>query len=146
MNQLYDEAMAPIGLTAAQGRLLGEIDRMAAAKGEGPALQVLAGLLGVQISALTHALRPLVRDGLVKVRIDAHDRRTKHAVLTALGSERLGRAVALWQEANARVEAVLGPSAEMLRELAEQVSSEAFLEAYRAGKRIPAQCDKKGPA
>ncbi|BCH17549.1 MULTISPECIES: MarR family transcriptional regulator [unclassified Mesorhizobium] len=64
-------ALVPTGLTSTQTLLLGQIDGLAAAYGEdGPTLQVLADRLAIQISALTHALRPLVRDGLVEVRHD----------------------------------------------------------------------------
>ena len=38
--------------------------------------------LAISISAVTHAMRPLVRDGLVRLQPDARDRRTKHAGLT----------------------------------------------------------------
>jgi DNA-binding MarR family transcriptional regulator len=82
LGRLYDEAVAPSGINATQAGLLAQIagDR----RPEGPTLQDLAERLGIQISALTHALRPLVRDGLVEVRQDAHDKRTKHGVLTPL--------------------------------------------------------------
>ena len=99
-------------------------------------LQSTAERLGIQISALTHALKPLLRDGLVKVRQDDEDKRTKHAILTAAGKARLKEAIRLWAEAYNRVEAVLGPgSAQMLRALADNVSSEAFLESYKAKQR-----------
>ena len=136
LGQLYDEALAPIGLTSPQALLLSQIDALAAAEGgEGPTLQVLASRLAIQISALTHALRPLVRDGLVEVRRDAHDRRTKHAVLTSLGEVRLKEMYRLWTEANRRIEAALGvDSTERLRTLADKVASQNFLDTYTASK------------
>jgi DNA-binding MarR family transcriptional regulator len=97
----------------------------------------LAERLAIRISALTHALRPLVRDGLVDLRPDAHDKRTKHAALTRLGRNRLDDGIMLWATANRRVEAVLGStSARMLRALADQVSSKEFLDAYKSGRAI----------
>lgn len=134
LGQLYDDAMGPAGLKATQAAMLSNIEEFAAqSPHEGPTLQVLAERLGVQISALTHALKPLLRDGLVKVRQDDDDRRTKHAILTAAGKARLKEALRLWAEANNRVETVLGPStAQTLRALADNVSSEAFLESYKA--------------
>src|SRR5206468_3414337 len=100
---------------------------------QGPTLQDLATRLAIQLSALTHALRPLVRDGIVELRQDAQDRRTKRGVLTPLGKTRLSEAMVLWAAANDRVEAVLGPaSAASLRALADQVASDAFLAAYRS--------------
>ncbi len=137
LGQLYDDAMGPAGLKATQAAMLSSIEEFSAqSPHKGPTLQILAERLGVQISALTHALKPLLRDGLVKVRQDDVDRRTKHAILTAAGKARLKEAIRLWAEANNRVEAVLGPgSAQMLRALADNVSSEAFLESYKAKQR-----------
>ncbi|MER8865556.1 MarR family winged helix-turn-helix transcriptional regulator [Mesorhizobium sp. M0751] len=137
LGQLYDEALVPTGLTSTQTLLLGQIDGLGAIYGEdGPTLQVLAGRLAIQISALTHALRPLVRNGLVEVRQDVHDRRTKHAVLTPLGKTRYQQAFVVWVEANQRVEAILGTAAaEKLRSLADDVASQDFLDAYVSGAK-----------
>ena len=133
LGQLYDEALAPLELKATQLALIAEIDKLMGADQQGPALQDLAARLAIQLSALTHALRPLVRDGFVELRPDAKDRRTKHGVLTPLGKARLSDAVVRWAAANDRVEAVLGPaSAASLRALADQVASDAFLAAYKA--------------
>src|SRR5258708_4556318 len=132
LGQLYDEALAPIGLKATQAGLLAQIGGLARGQ-EGPTLQDLAERLAIGISALTHALRPLVRDGLVVLRQDAHDRRTKRGILSRLGKARLREAFVLWSAANRRVETVLGPaSAEKLRSLADQVASQEFLDAYTA--------------
>lgn len=132
LGQLYDEALAPLDLKATQIGLIAEIERFSASGSEqGPTLQDLAARLAIQISALTHALRPLVRDGLVELRQDAEDRRTKHGVLTRLGKKRLSEALVLWAEANSRVEDVLGrDSAATLRALADEVASDEFLAAY----------------
>ncbi len=138
LGQLYDDAMGPAGLKATQAAMLAKIEEFSAnAPHEGPTLQMLAERLGVQISALTHAMKPLLRDGLVKVRQDDEDKRTKHAVLTAAGKARLKEAIRLWAAVNNRVEAMLGPgSAQTLRALADSVSSEAFLQSYKANKRL----------
>jgi DNA-binding MarR family transcriptional regulator len=139
LGQLYDEAVAPSGLKATQVGLLAQIVASPAEEGHegnqpqpGPTLQALAERVVVSISALTHALRPLVRDGLVALSQDARDGRTKRAALTPLGLARLKEALVLWAEANQRVETVLGGSAAGLRALADEVSSEAFLDAYQA--------------
>ncbi len=137
LGHLYDEAIAPAGLKATQFSLLVQIDRSGGH--DGPTLQALAERLAIRISAMTHALRPLVRDGLVELRPDAHDRRTKHALLTDAGRKRLEAASALWAAANHRVETVLGPDAAgMLRELADRVASEEFRQAYAAGRQLEA--------
>ena len=140
LGNLYDDALAPTGLKATQMGLMVEIARLAAADGgRPPTLQELATRLAIQISALTHALRPLVRDGLVVLKPDDEDRRTKRGVLTAAGLARLNEAVAHWAAVNQRVETVLGPdAAAALRALADQVSSNEFLEAFSQAPSTPA--------
>ncbi|MFL9911102.1 MarR family winged helix-turn-helix transcriptional regulator [Paraburkholderia sp. RL17-337-BIB-A] len=132
LGNLYDDALAPSGLKATQVGLLSEIQRWAAANdGQAPTLQDLAGKLAIQISALTHALRPLVRDGLVELQPDEEDRRTKRGALTTVGEARLSEAIEHWAMANQRVESVLGAdSAATLRALADLVASDEFLAAY----------------
>ena len=132
LTQLYDDALAPAGLTSAQALLVAQIHELrAASQGQAPSLQTLARRLGIQISALTHALRPLVREGLVAVEPDSADRRTKRAVLTAAGVEQTQRMYALWAATNRRIQNVLGAGAtEQLRLLADQVGSPAFRDAY----------------
>ncbi len=133
LGQLYDEALAPLDIKATQLALMSEIDKLMGADQQGPTLQELADRLAIQLSAVTHALKPLVRDGIVEVRLDAKDRRTKHGVLTALGETRLSEAVVRWASANDKVEAILGSTlAANLRDLANRVASDAFLVAYRA--------------
>ncbi|GAB7536635.1 MarR family winged helix-turn-helix transcriptional regulator [Burkholderia sp. 22PA0099] len=132
LGNLYDDAMAPSGLKSTQAGLLAEVERITQRNGnQPPTLQDLADQLAVQISAVTHALRPLIRDGLVALRPDAQDRRVKRVTLTADGQARLQVAFEHWREANERVETVLGTAdAVMLRRLADQVSSDTFLAAY----------------
>ena len=136
LGNLYDDALESAGLKSTQFGLMVEIARLVAAgDGLAPTLQELAARLAIQISALTHAMRPLVRAGLVVLTPDASDRRTKRAALTDAGMKRVEEAAAHWADANARVEAVLGQdAAAALRALADQVSSDDFLAAYRAAR------------
>ena len=145
LGNLYDDALEPVGLKATQLGLMVEIARLsAAAGGKPPSLQELAARLAIQISALTHALRPLVRDGLVALNPDADDRRTKRGVLTPAGTTRLREATAHWAAANQQVEAVLGRDvAATLRTLADQVSSDEFLEAF--GRSQPPKTARHRP-
>jgi DNA-binding MarR family transcriptional regulator len=132
LGNLYDDAVAPTNLKATQIALLGQIERHGGT--DGPALQLLADALAIGVSALTHALRPLVREGLVELRPDDHDGRTKHAKLTKAGRKRLHEGVTLWAAANRRTDTVLGAdSARRLRTLANQVSSKDFFRAYTTG-------------
>lgn len=132
LGNLYDDALESVGLKATQMGLMAEIARLTVAnQGQSPSLQELAARLAIQISALTHALRPLVRDGLVAVLPDEADGRTKRGALTVAGAARLEEAAAHWAAANQRVEAVLGrDAATALRALADRVSSDEFLAAF----------------
>lgn len=132
LAHLYDEALAPVSLKATQIGMLAEISRFPVTAGqEGPTLQELAGRLAILMSAITHAMKPLIRDGIVELRQDALDKRTKRCVLTAKGQALFAQALQLWAAANNRVEQVLGESsAALLRGLADTVSSEEFLVDY----------------
>lgn len=134
LGNLYDEALASLGLKATQVALLSEIERMfTAANGQSPALQDLASNMALQVSALTHALRPLVRDGLIALHGDESDKRVKRAVLTSTGRERLRQAIVRWATVNNRVDDVLGKeAAAQLRALTDFVGSDEFLTAYSA--------------
>ena len=94
---LYDEAAECVDLKATQVTLAGTIDQLTNMHtAQGPTLLELAGAQAIQISALTHALRPLVRDGLVALQPDAQDKRTKRATLTDEGKTRLKQALLAW--------------------------------------------------
>ena len=138
LSNLYDDALSPLGLKATQLSLLTEIERLTAANaGKAPSLQDLATKLAIQISAVTHALRPLIRDGLVELQPDELDRRTKRGVLTVAGATQLQAAFTYWERANQRVEEILGrDSAAMLRALADQVASDEFLAEYSQEETI----------
>lgn len=132
LTQLYDVALTPSGLTSAQALLVSQIEQLREeGDGAGPSLQLLARRLAIQISALTHALRPLVRDGLVLVAADTNDRRTKRATLTPEGQARTQQMHGLWLQTNRRIETVLGSGAvDQLRLLADQIGSPGFLREY----------------
>ena len=130
LTQIYDEALAPAGLTSAQSLLVTRIEEMGGRPGEsGPTLQELARRLSVQISALTHALRPLVRDGVIAVLPDSKDRRVKRATLTEKGLAQTRQMLELWVGINTRIDQLLGHSAtDQLRCLAGKVAETGFAE------------------
>lgn len=131
LTQVYDEAIAPAGLTSAQAMLVTRLDELGGAPGgTGPSLQALAKRLSIQISALTHALRPLVRDGVVELHADPRDGRIKRAVLTDKGMKQTRQMYVLWQAVNLRMDSVLGAGrGSELRALATRVASPEFLAA-----------------
>lgn len=136
LGSIYDAALVPLGLKATQLGLMAEIERVKAGEqGVEPTLLELATNLAIQISALTHALRPLVRDGLIELQPDERDKRVKRAVLTPAGIARLHAALASWSEVNQRFEAVLGvEAAAALRAVADHVASDEFMSAFAADR------------
>lgn len=131
LGQLYDEALAPTGLRGTQVSLLTQIDAMTLptnrGNAAGPTLQDLASQLSLRVSGITHALAPLVRDGLVELMQDSLDARVKHALLTSKGRARLAKAIERWAIANRHVEKIMGSAkTAKLRELADQISAETF--------------------
>ena len=137
LTQLYDDALSPSGFTSAQALLVALLDELGGKPGnKGPSLQALARRLAIQISALTHAVRPLVRDGVIELHVDAEDRRTKRVVLTEKGMAQTRQMYELWRQTNERIESVLGDgSAEQLRLLANRVASAEFAAELAAGKK-----------
>tara|TARA_R110002020_G_scaffold11340_25_gene42797 strand:+ start:1172 stop:1681 length:510 start_codon:yes stop_codon:yes gene_type:complete len=131
LTQVYDDAIKPSGLTSAQAMLVSRLDEMGGAPGgTGPSLQALAKRLSIQISALTHALRPLLRDGVLELHADPKDGRIKRAVLTAQGMQQTRQMYALWQAVNQRMDEVLGAgTGAQLRALATKVAAPEFLAA-----------------
>jgi DNA-binding MarR family transcriptional regulator len=84
VSQLYDSALEPCGIKATQRTILSQIARSGT-----PPLGELAEALVMDRGALTHNLKPLQRDGLVKVSIDPLDRRNRLIALTAQGRAKL---------------------------------------------------------
>jgi len=99
----FDEAFRPLGLTSGQFSLLMSLNRpVAAGIGE------VAALLAMDRTTLTAALKPLERDGLVAVTVDAGDRRSRRLTLTPAGRKLLAKAVPIWKREHAAVDRLLG--------------------------------------
>ena len=132
LGQIYDAELAPSGLRATQHGLLAQIAIMKA-----PTIRDLASEIVMDLSALGHTLKPLIRDGLVALVPDKRDRRVKHVTLTKTGRNKLKETSKLWSQAQWRFERVFGEKkAVYLRDVLEELSSEAFRKAYR-GKSAP---------
>lgn len=122
ISQLFDDVLAPTGLRATQRSILIHIARAGA-----PSMGELAASLVLDRSALAHNLKPLERDGLVTMRPDASDRRSRRVTLTAAGTLRLKSSMALWAEAQQRFEQAFGAGrAEELRRVLADVAALNF--------------------
>ncbi|HEY1736111.1 MAG TPA: MarR family winged helix-turn-helix transcriptional regulator [Methylovirgula sp.] len=107
----YDEALRPARLTNGQFSLL-----MALNRPKPPNLADVANLLGMDRTTLTANLKPLTRRGLVRIAIDADDKRSRRLFLTARGRSALVKALPIWTEAQMRmVQALKGTDADRFR-------------------------------
>ena len=134
ISQLYDVALSACGLTANQRSILAEISRS-------PSMTMgkLAEALIKDPGAVARALKPLERDGLIAVRIDATDRRHRLIALTDAGEARLREADALWEKAQHCFEEAFGKmGSPNLQGALEALSSNGILyaiqRALRAGR------------
>jgi DNA-binding MarR family transcriptional regulator len=113
ITRAYDETLRPIGLQATQLSLLSAI---ALAGSKDDAMLRIANVLSMDLSTLSRNLRPLERDGLIKIDRLQHDRRQRVVKLTEEGERLLEAALPLWQQASDRIAEALGDeSAERLR-------------------------------
>jgi DNA-binding MarR family transcriptional regulator len=126
VSQLYDAALEPAGLKTTQRAILSHIFRTGT-----PPIGELAEALVMDRGALTHNLKPLERDGLVKITTDPKDRRHRIIALTAAGRARLAQSDALWARAQRGFEAAFGAAkSAALRKALEYVVSDAFALAF----------------
>jgi DNA-binding MarR family transcriptional regulator len=113
ISQLYDTALAPVGIKSTQYSILSEVDRGSL---EGPVTMCeLATAMVMDRSTLGHNLKPLERDDLVILRLSADDRRKRYVELTKKGRLMLRKSRRLWQHAEGRFESIFGkePAAEL---------------------------------
>lgn len=99
----FDAILAPHGLTNGQFSLLMSLNRP-----EPPGMGAVSGLLAMDRTTLTAALKPLQRRGLVDVMVDPGDKRGRRLLLTRKGQELLAQAVPLWREAHEHLGRQLG--------------------------------------
>jgi DNA-binding MarR family transcriptional regulator len=129
VSQLYDQVLAPSGLRGTQRSLLLHVARAGS-----PAMGELADALVLDRSALAHNLKPLQRDGYVRVLTDAQDRRARRVTLTERGRAKVAEATPLWEEAQRRFEAAFGAvEAAALRATLDRIASPDFVRAFEAG-------------
>ena len=103
VSQLYDAMLAPTGLRSTQRAILVNIARQGS-----PTMSELAAALVLDRSALNHNLKPLERDGLLRVVVDPDDRRSRRIQLSKRGEAKLRQSLEAWEQAQQRFEAVFG--------------------------------------
>src|SRR6516164_8184236 len=122
VTQLYDQLLAPVGLRVTQFSILAKLER------KGPlTINVLADNMVMDRTTLGRNIRPLERDGLIRIEAAASDRRAKELHLTKAGENRLRAGLEAWEAAQARFEASFGGKrAAEMRTLLKAVAASQF--------------------
>src|SRR6185312_5246210 len=98
----FDDVFRPLDLTHGQFSLLMSLNRP-----EPPTIGSVAALLAMDRTSLTASLKPLERRGLVRVRVDPADRRSRRLNLTPAGHAALLAALPLWRLEHAAIDRLL---------------------------------------
>ena len=118
VSQFYDQFLTASGLRTTQYSILARLQR------KGPmSINALAADLVMDRTTLGRNILPLLRDGLISVRPDRIDRRSKELQLTKAGARRFRAASEGWHQAQGRFEAAFGSKrAQELRTLLHEVA------------------------
>ena len=119
ISQLYDQHLAEVGLRTTQYSILSKLGRLGAMP-----ISKLAVTMVMERTALSRAIGPLERDGLVKVGAGP-DGRTRSVKLTPTGQARLKAAAAHWRRAQKDFEIAVGAgnAADLRTELQRVISA-----------------------
>jgi DNA-binding MarR family transcriptional regulator len=112
VTQLYDNALAPCGLTVTQFEILARLAAPAAPSRE-LSIGALADALGTDPTTLNRNLKPLKSKGLVKDLSDPSDARVRLVRITEKGERQLAKAFPAWHRIHERVENALGRKARL---------------------------------
>lgn len=106
----FDDVFRPLGITQGQFSLLMSLNRP-----EPPTIGSVADLLAMDRTTLTANLKPLERRGLVRIKVDGADRRSRRLALTAEGRALVVAAVPIWKRTHALLERQLKRGGDALR-------------------------------
>jgi DNA-binding MarR family transcriptional regulator len=124
VSQLYDAMLAPTGLRSTQRAILVYVARYGS-----PTMSELASALVLDRSALNHNLKPLERDGLLRIVVDEDDRRSRRILLSKQGEAKLRESAPAWRRAQACFETAFGAgSSASLRGSLQRVAALDFTE------------------
>lgn len=124
---LYDAALAPSGLRSTQRSIL-----MQVARSQAPSMSELAAALVIDRSALAQNLKPLEREGLLAVKVDPADKRSRLVTLTQAGMNKLLESQPMWEQAQASFEKGYGADqSQVLRDALAAVTAGEYDEVER---------------
>ncbi|SOE87574.1 DNA-binding transcriptional regulator, MarR family [Burkholderia sp. YR290] len=128
IGQLYDAALCTTGINTAQFNLLRTIGKLGT-----PSQSELAADMVMDLGALGHTLKPLLRDGWITLERDPLDGRRRIVSLTEEGQSRLRNAAVLWKRTQRRFDSLVGhESTQTLLQLLDHLASEEFGETFSA--------------
>lgn len=104
VNRLYDDALAGVGVNAAQYSLLRNLERLGR-----PSITELAAALGLDRSTLGRNLRVLEGKGLLALEEGGEDQRNRLISLTVAGRACLDQAKGAWTQVQEQLGQRLGP-------------------------------------
>lgn len=102
VTQAYDAALQPVGLKATQFTLLATLTKL----GDKP-LTRLADALVMDRTTLTRNLKPLVREGYIRIDQE-EDQRIRKVSLTNAGKDVFDKARPRWERAQSKIQGTLG--------------------------------------
>jgi len=108
ISQIYDQALAPVGLTVNQFGLLSHLYGASLAGSAGFSIGALAERLGADPTTLNRTLKPLRENGLARDCLDPGDARVRMIQLTDKGRREIVKALPLWRQAQMQLERALG--------------------------------------
>src|SRR5436309_15137936 len=97
ITQLYDQLLAPVGLTFTQFSIVAKLGRRGALT-----INTLADDMVMDRTTLGRTIQPLDREGLIRIEPAPSDRRAKEIHLTGAVEKRLQAALEAWATAQAR--------------------------------------------
>ena len=121
VSQYYDRYLATAGLRTTQFSILAKLKRL------GPlTINELARQMVMDRTTLGRNIKPLERDGLIRIEPAQSDRRARELCLTKSGEKQLVVAFEAWSRAQAGFENTFGPrhAAELRRVLRDVVTTE----------------------
>src|SRR5215469_10460229 len=103
LARYFDDALRPVGLTHGQYSLLVGLNQA-----EPPVMSEVASALAMDRTTLTANLKPLARRGLVRIAVDAKDKRSRRLIITTKGRATLKAAFPIWKAAHGGLDSAVG--------------------------------------
>lgn len=121
MTRFYDACLAEVGLRGTQYIILRSLSTQSRMT-----INALAEVMVMDRTTVTHNVKPLLRDGLVAIKVDPDDRRSRIVTLTKSGVASVRQGETAWAKAQAQFESRFGKgkAREMRKVMSEVTNTE----------------------